>query len=76
MSLFIKMLRTARKNFLSSQSRSIVRLVKKDKELSSFDTRDAPLQAVNPFNLPAPMNNAAGIDAHISFIFRFCLDHN
>jgi hypothetical protein len=41
-------------------SRSVVRLVKKDKELSSFDVRDAPLEPVNPFNLPAPLNNAAG----------------
>lgn len=41
-------------------SRSIVRLIKKDKELSSFDVKDAPLEPVNPFNLPAPINNAAG----------------
>ena len=42
------------------QSRSIVRLVTKDKSLSSFDKRDTTAQPVNPFNLPAPANNAAG----------------
>ena len=47
--------------------RSIVRydptyssLVMTDKEKGSFDPRDAPLQPVNPFNLPASANNAAG----------------
>ena len=41
-------------------SRGIVRLVKDDKKLSSFDVKDAPLEKVNPFGLPAPLNNAAG----------------
>ena len=41
-------------------SRSIARLIMKDKSLSSFDQKDAPMQPVNPFNLPAPANNAAG----------------
>jgi hypothetical protein len=43
-----------------SQHRSIVRLVTRDKTLGSFDSRDAPLQPVNPFGLPPKANNAAG----------------
>ncbi|KAJ3254357.1 hypothetical protein HK103_007239 [Boothiomyces macroporosus] len=41
------------------QCRSMMRLIKTDKELSSFDTKDAKPQPVNPFNLPKPLNNAA-----------------
>jgi hypothetical protein len=51
---FVPVLKTA------TQTRSIVRLLGKDKELSSFDKKDAPLPAVNPFNLPPTVNNAAG----------------
>ena len=47
---------------LQTQSRSIVRLVKKDNTLGSFDSRDAPLEPVNPYNLPTSANNAAGED--------------
>ncbi|KAJ3096456.1 NADH dehydrogenase Fe-S protein subunit 7 ndufs7 [Physocladia obscura] len=44
------------------QTRSIARLVVKDKSPSSFDYHDADQPAkVNPFNLPKPANNAAGI---------------
>ena len=50
----------SRNSIFQQQSRSVVRLVKKDDKLSSFDVRDAPLEKVNPFNLPAPLNNAAG----------------
>lgn len=42
-----------------AQKRTIVRLVTKDNTLSSFSKADAPLQEVNPFNLPKPVNNAA-----------------
>ncbi|KAI9331664.1 NADH-ubiquinone oxidoreductase [Zopfochytrium polystomum] len=44
------------------QSRSMVRLLTKDKGLSSFDWKDsAPLVKANPYNLPAPINNAAEV---------------
>ncbi|KAH9244833.1 hypothetical protein BASA81_017741 [Batrachochytrium salamandrivorans] len=43
----------------SQQTRSIVRLIANDKEMGSFDKRDAPPPAVNPYNLSAPVNNAA-----------------
>ncbi|TPX45123.1 hypothetical protein SeMB42_g04105 [Synchytrium endobioticum] len=42
-------------------SRSIARLIMKDKSLSAFDQKDVPLRPANPFNLPAPVNNAAEI---------------
>ncbi|KAI8851328.1 hypothetical protein BC829DRAFT_387178 [Chytridium lagenaria] len=42
-----------------TQSRSIARLVTRDKTLSSFDVNDSPAEKVNPFNLPTPVNNAA-----------------
>jgi hypothetical protein len=42
------------------QTRCIVRLLGKDKSLSSFDKKDASLPEVNPFNLPTTVNNAAG----------------
>ncbi|KAJ3117475.1 hypothetical protein HK098_006247 [Nowakowskiella sp. JEL0407] len=43
------------------QTRSIARLVVTDKSKvpSSFDPLDIKMQPVNPFNLPAPVNNAA-----------------
>nr|KAJ3421616.1 NADH dehydrogenase Fe-S protein subunit 7 ndufs7 [Polyrhizophydium stewartii] len=41
------------------QTRSIVRLIANDKELSSFDKRDFPPVPANPYNLPTPVNNAA-----------------
>ncbi|KAJ3106807.1 NADH dehydrogenase Fe-S protein subunit 7 ndufs7 [Phlyctochytrium planicorne] len=41
------------------QFRSIVRLVTRDKTLSSFSANDSPAEKVNPFNLPTPVNNAA-----------------
>jgi NADH dehydrogenase (ubiquinone) Fe-S protein 7 len=40
-----------------SQKRGIVRLIAKDKTLSSFDKTE--LEKVNPFNLPPKLNNAA-----------------
>ena len=43
------------------QTRSIVRLVTRDKTLGSFDSRDAPLQPVNPYGLTPKANNAAGV---------------
>ncbi|KAJ3342692.1 NADH dehydrogenase Fe-S protein subunit 7 ndufs7 [Entophlyctis luteolus] len=43
-----------------SQTRGIIRLLTKDKSLSSFDYKDAtqPVK-VNPLNLPGPVNSAA-----------------
>ncbi|KAJ3333840.1 hypothetical protein HDU76_002561 [Blyttiomyces sp. JEL0837] len=43
----------------TNQTRSIIRLVTKDKGVSSFDLKDSAPIKVNPFNLPAPANNAA-----------------
>ncbi|KAJ3411827.1 NADH dehydrogenase Fe-S protein subunit 7 ndufs7 [Chytridiales sp. JEL 0842] len=42
-----------------NQHRSIVRLVTKDKSISSFDIKDSAPIKVNPYNLPKPVNNAA-----------------
>lgn len=43
------------------QSRGIARLVAgKGQKLGSFDPRDSVPVPVNPFNLPKPVNNAAG----------------
>ncbi|KAI9326866.1 hypothetical protein BDR26DRAFT_115042 [Obelidium mucronatum] len=48
------------KQAVQIQQRGIARLVTKDKGLSSFDYKDATAPVkVNPFNLPAPANNAA-----------------
>ncbi|KAJ3190543.1 hypothetical protein HK101_008714 [Irineochytrium annulatum] len=44
---------------LHIQRRGIARLVTRDKNLSSFDVKDIPVQKVNPLNLPGPVNNAA-----------------
>ncbi|KAJ3085766.1 NADH dehydrogenase Fe-S protein subunit 7 ndufs7 [Quaeritorhiza haematococci] len=41
------------------QTRAISRLIMSDKTLSSFDTKDIPMQSVNPFNLPGKVNNTA-----------------
>lgn len=49
---------------LQPSTRSIVRLVTKDKTLGSFDSRDAPLEKVNPYALPTKANAAAGV-SHI-----------
>ena len=49
------MLRNVTQNML--QKRGIMRLIGKDKSLSSFDKTE--LEKVNPFNLPSPVNNAA-----------------
>ncbi len=54
-----------------SSSRSIVRLIAKDKKLGSFDSRDAPLQPVNPYNLPAKANNGAGKHPFCSFFLFY-----
>ncbi|TPX33737.1 hypothetical protein SmJEL517_g03486 [Synchytrium microbalum] len=45
----------------TQQSRSIARLIMKDKSLTAFDQADAPLRPANPFNLPAPVSNAADV---------------
>ncbi|KAJ3351582.1 hypothetical protein HDU83_008847 [Entophlyctis luteolus] len=56
-----------------SQTRGMIRLLTKDKSLSSFDYKDAtqPVK-VNPLNLPGPINNAAGSYIHFIFVsYRF-----
>ena len=46
---------------LQQQKRNIVRLLQKDKTNTSFSKLDIKTPAVNPFNLPTKVNNAADI---------------